>query len=155
MVKVLFVCLGNICRSPMADGVFQHMVNEAGLSTKIKIESAGTSGYHTGQHAHRGTRKVLEKNNIDYDGRSRGFIKEDFAKFDYILAMDASNLANINELKTADTQATIRLFLEYATGFEETEVPDPYYTGGFDYVFDMVISGCTGLLAAIRAEHNL
>ena len=155
MVRVLFVCLGNICRSPMADGVFQEMVKQAGLSDKIIVDSAGTSSYHEGQMAHGGTRKVLKKNDIPYDGRSRGLAKSDFANFDYILAMDESNLQDIQSRKPADSQATIRLFLDYAEGVDVREVPDPYYTGGFDYVFGLVNAGCEGLLQAIRTEHNL
>ena len=155
MVHVLFVCLGNICRSPMADGVFQEMVKQAGLDDKIVVDSAGTSGYHEGQMAHGGTRKVLKKHDIPYNGRSRALAKSDFANFDYILAMDESNLHDIMSRQPADTQAIIRLFLDYAEGAEVREVPDPYYTGGFDYVFNLVTAGCEGLLQAIREEHNI
>lgn len=155
MIRVLFVCLGNICRSPMADGVFQQMVKDAGLEDKILVDSAGTSGYHEGQMAHGGTRKILKKNDIPYKGRSRPLVKSDFSNFDYILAMDDSNLADIEARTPADSKATIRMFLDYATDVEIREVPDPYYTGGFEYVFGLVQNGCTGLLKAIREEHNL
>ncbi len=155
MVRVLFVCLGNICRSPMADGVFQQMVKDAGLADQILVDSAGTSGYHEGQMAHGGTRKILKKHDIPYNGRSRPLVKSDFSNFDYILAMDDSNLADIEGRTPPDSKAVIKLFLDYATDAEVREVPDPYYTGGFEYVFGLVKNGCTGLLKAIREEHNL
>lgn len=155
MVNVLFVCLGNICRSPMAEGVFQHLVNEAGLSDQIQVDSAGTSGYHVGERAHSGTRNVLKKHNIPYDGRSRQLARNDFDEFDYVLAMDSSNLADIRAMKPDDSQTVVRLFLEYAGGVGETDVPDPYYTGQFDYVYELVEAGARGLLDAIRKEHNL
>ena len=155
MVKVLFVCLGNICRSPMAEGVFQNLVNEAGLSDKIMIDSAGTASYHVGERAHSGTRDVLNRHNIPYDGRSRQLARSDFEEFDYILAMDSSNLSNIMSRKPDNSDATIGMFLEYADGVNETDVPDPYYTGGFDHVYDLVQAGAQGLLKTIREDHNL
>jgi protein-tyrosine phosphatase len=135
MIRVLFVCMGNICRSPMAEAVFQHMVNQAGLSHQILVDSAGTIGYHEGERAHSGTRAVLAKYNIPYDGRARQIIPRDFRNFDYILVMDQDNLVTVKSYQPQDTHPVIRLFLEYATDLDETEVPDPYYTGQFDYVY--------------------
>lgn len=155
MIRVLFVCLGNICRSPMAEGVFQQMVIDAGLGDEIMVDSAGTSSYHIGERAHGGTRKVLEKHGIPYDGRSRQLSRLDLNDFDYVLTMDKSNLTNTKSLMTNDTTATIRLFLDYAEGITDLEVPDPYYTGGFDHVYDLITNASTGLLKAIRQEHNL
>jgi len=154
MVKVLFVCLGNICRSPMAEGVFQHLVNEAGLSDKIMVDSAGTAGYHSGEPAHSGTRKVLHDHDIAYNGRSRQLDRMDFHDYDYILAMDNSNFNNIKAVQPKNTEPNIVMFLSYAEGVRETEVPDPYYTGGFDHVYNLVLAGAEGLLATIRKEHN-
>jgi protein-tyrosine phosphatase len=155
MVKVLFVCLGNICRSPMAEGVFQKMVDDAGLSNKISVDSAGTGSYHIGEPAHHGTRQVLQQNGIQYEGRARQFRRTDFDQFDYILAMDADNFANIESKLSKNTSATVRLFMEYAPQMQVHEVPDPYYTGGFDHVYELVTAASAGLLDAIRQEHNL
>lgn len=155
MVRVLFVCLGNICRSPMAEGVFQHLVNEAGLADQIMIDSAGTSSYHIGEQAHGGTLKVLTRNNIAYNGRARSLAHTDYANFDYILAMDHENLRDILARKPADQNPVIRRFLEYADQPATLDVPDPYYTGGFDAVYDLVKSAAVGLLKDIRARHQL
>ncbi len=154
-IRVLFVCLGNICRSPMADAVFQHLVNEAGLSDQITVDSAGTAGYHAGEPAHRGTRNVLSKHNIPYDGRSRQVVRADFADFDYILAMDNSNLANLERMAPQDSVAVIKRFLDYAEDAGETQVPDPYYDGRFEYVYQLVLNASGGLLAHIRETEGV
>ncbi len=154
-VRVLFVCLGNICRSPMAEAVFQHLVDEAGLSDAILVDSAGTSRYHIGERAHRGTRGVLRKHGIDYDGRARQITRDDFATFDYILAMDDSNLDDLRMMVPDGTQAVIRRFLDFAESVPTRDVPDPYYSGKFDVVYSLVRRGAEGLLAHIRAENGL
>jgi protein-tyrosine phosphatase len=157
MIRVLFVCLGNICRSPMADGVFRQMVADAGLDNQIEVDSAGTGRWHIGETAHRGTLAVLEKHGIDYNGRSRQFKAGDFDRFDYILAMDRSNLSDIQRMANT-TNAHIALFLSYANraGLTDvSEVPDPYYDNRFDYVYDLVEMGAKALLAKIRQDHNL
>lgn len=158
MIKVLFVCLGNICRSPMAEGVFQQMVKEAGLDDKILVDSAGTAGYHVGEPAHRGTRAILKKHDIPYRGSARKFVVNDLSDFDYVLAMDKSNYANIQRETTRDTEADVRMFLSYANGAGLTtteEVPDPYYNDNFDEVYDLVRNGSQALLDHIRETHNL
>lgn len=152
-VNVTFVCLGNICRSPMAEGVFQQMVNEAGLQDKIRVDSAGTASYHAGEQAHRGTRQVLKKHGIKYNGRSRQIRHADNSPDTYLIAMDESNLNNLQRA-FGRREKTYRL-LDFATRTRERSVPDPYYTGGFDYVYDLVEDGCAGLLAFIRQEEGI
>lgn len=162
MIRVVFVCLGNICRSPMAEAVFADMVDKAGLSDRISVDSAGTGSWHVGERAHPGTLNILKKNAIDYAGRARQFHRSDLSRFDYVLAMDVSNLSAIRSM--AETQhrgvegATVTRFLHYANEagtVTETEVPDPYYTGDFGYVYDLVMRGAQALLDHIRKEHNL
>lgn len=156
MVRVLFVCMGNICRSPMAEGVFQHLVAEAGLSDQIVIDSAGVGSWHIGEPAHRGTRQVLAAHGIRYQGRARRITGADFENFDYILAMDAENLDDVRTLAArSSTSAVICLFMDYAPEAGTREVPDPYYSGQFEHVYDLVRQAAAGLLAHIRAEHGL
>lgn len=155
-VRVLFVCLGNICRSPMAEGVFQHLVDEAGLSDAITVDSAGTGRWHVGERAHRGTRTVLQKHGIPYDGRARQIVPADFGRFDYILAMDNANLADLRRMMPgSDTQVVVRRFLDFADDVAEKEVPDPYYDGRFEDVYRLVRQGAEALLAHIREEKEL
>lgn len=153
-VQVLFVCLGNICRSPMAEAVFQKMVNDAGLSDKIAVDSAGTGSWHVGETAHPGTRRILSQQGIPYDGRARQIQPEDLRdESTYIIAMDQSNL---NDLKRRYGQhpRTYRL-LDFAGQDGERDVPDPYYTGNFETVYELVSDGCRGLLATIREQEGL
>lgn len=155
MINVLFVCLGNICRSPMAEGVFRQMVKEAGLEHAIAVDSAGTARYHIGETAHSGTLRTLRQHNIPYDGRARQLSTKDFTEFNYILAMDYSNLDDIEAKIPRGSTATIKLFLDYAPNLPTREVPDPYYDGRFEEVYELVKAAGEGLLKAIRSEHNL
>ena len=154
MVKVIFVCLGNICRSPMAEGVFQKMVNDAGLSDQIQVDSAATSSWHIGERAHSGTRSTLAKHGISYSGRSRRVRPDDYADFNsYVIAMDSSNLSDLRILSGSHPRM-FRL-LDFASHTEARDVPDPYYQGKFEQVYQLIEDGCKGLLAEIREKEDI
>ena len=154
MIHVTFVCLGNICRSPMAEAVLQQMVNAAGLADQFMVDSAGTSGWHAGEPAHSGTRRVLSQHGITYRGSARQVAWSDVrAENGYIIAMDGHNVADLQE--RFGSIARLYPLLEFASETDEVDVPDPYYTGGFDYVYSLVSDGCRGLLNHIIAEHVL
>ena len=155
-VSVLFVCMGNICRSPTAETVFRHYVESAGVSEHILIDSAGTHAYHVGDPPDlRSQRAALQRGYDLSKLRGRQVCREDFRRFDYVLAMDSSNLGILQRLATPDSSAVTRLFLEYARHHAEREVPDPYYGGedGFEHVLDMVEDAAQGLLEEIRRRH--
>jgi low molecular weight protein-tyrosine phosphatase len=158
MVKVLFVCMGNICRSPTAQGVFEHLVEGQGLTSLIQIDSAGTHAYHVGEPPDGRATQAARKRSIDLGSqRARRVSGDDFLDFDYVLAMDRNNYDDLMSLCPPDHQSKLHLFLEFASGLEEDEVPDPYYGGitGFDRVLDLIERASQGLLAEIRQQHRL
>jgi len=155
-ISVLFICMGNICRSPTAEAVFRHYVERAGLSEKIMIDSAGTHDYHIGSPPDLRTQHAARQRGFDLSGlRGRQVEAGDFNRFDYVLAMDRANLAILQQLAPPNSTTQARLFLEYAQQHAEREVPDPYYGGtdGFECVLDMVEDAAQGLLRKIRQQH--
>lgn len=154
MINVVFVCLGNICRSPMAEAVFQKLVGEAGFSDQIQVDSAGTGSWHVGEMAHPGTQKVLQDHGIAYNGRARQVNNTDMqADHTYIIAMDSSNLKDLRR-RFGSHNKLFRL-LEFAQHTTERNVPDPYYTGNFETVYQLVFDGSQGLLSYIKTQENL
>lgn len=153
MVRVLFVCLGNICRSPMAEAVFRHKVRAAGLEDKIEADSAGTGHWHVGNPPHHGTRAMLARNQIEYAHQARLIVEEDLDSFDYVLTMDDQNLRDVQALGAG--KAVVRPLLDYAPDGAVREVPDPYLVGGFEGVYDLVDEAAEGLLKAVREDHQI
>ena len=156
-VKVIFVCMGNICRSPTAHGVFQALVDKHDLGAVIQVESAGTHSYHIGNPPDVRSQATARQRGVDLSGlTARRFVSADFTEFDYLLGMDNSNIADMHAIKPADASARLQLMLEYSQKFAETEVPDPYFgEGGFELVFDMIDDASRGLLRHIRSEHQV
>jgi len=156
-IKVIFVCMGNICRSPTAHGVFQTMVDEASLNHAIDVESAGTHNYHIGNPPDPRSQDTALKNHIDLsDLRARKFLSQDFNDFDYVIGMDRNNLADMLSIKPDHYTAKAGLMLEYSEKYRQVEVPDPYFgNDGFELVFDMISDASAGLLRHIREKHSI
>ena len=157
MVRICFVCLGNICRSPTAEGIMLDLVKKANLDDKIEIDSSGTSAYHVGEQADRRSQATANKRGIHLPSRSRQFKPVDFTQFDYVVAMDLSNYNHLMNLRTNKSQ-TVYLLRDFdEKSPERASVPDPYYGGpeGFDRVFDICLAGCQGLLQQIKQQHTL
>ncbi len=155
-VRILFICMGNICRSPTAEAVFRARVEKAGLAQHILTDSAGTHDYHIGGSPDARTQRTASKRGYDMSMlRGRQVEVADFASFDYVLAMDHDNLAILQRLCPLEQRVRLGLFLQYATRHKEREVPDPYYGGGdgFERVLDMVEDAAEGLLVHIRETH--
>ena len=153
MTRILFVCLGNICRSPTAEGVFRQLLRDEAPELRVEVDSAGTADYHIGDPPDARSQRAAARRGIDLSGlRGRQVHPSDFTRFDFILAMDRDNLRDLHAMRPANSRAGVRLFMEYAPEAGEFEVPDPYYGGssGFEDVLDLTAAASRGLLAAIR-----
>lgn len=163
--RILFVCLGNICRSPMAEAVMRHQVQQAHLSDHIEVDSAGTGDWHLGHPPHEGTRKQLDKHLISHQGmKARLVATGDFETFDYIICMDTKNLRDVRKLLNGKEEAVIKgegersqlfTFMELLPDNGMDDVPDPYYDGNFSLVYELVDKGCKELLKRVWADLNL
>lgn len=152
--RILFVCLGNICRSPTAEGVFRHRARQAGF-TDLQIDSAGTAGWHVGKAPDPRTVAAAQRRGYDLSAlRARQVLVTDFDHFDFVLAMDRQNLAELKSMAPRGAKASLGLFLDYAGNAAFTEVPDPYYGGeaGFEQVLDLVEQASDGLIARLRGD---
>lgn len=151
MNRILFVCLGNICRSPTAEAVFRHLVVSAGRSDEFEIDSAGTIAVHAGSRADDRMRRHASKRGYDLTSISRKVHPEDFTTFSQLIAMDSQNLADLKKLAPAGTTASLSLLMDADPDAEVTDVPDPYYGGaeGFETVLDLIESACRNLITSL------
>ena len=153
--RVLLVCMGNICRSPTAEGVLRHFIKINDLGDKVEVDSAGTHGYHVGEAPDSRTQRAAAVRGYNLSQlRARKVARQDLDYFDLILAMDKSNFDNLQRMAAPEQQARIKLFMEYAKNFDDDEVPDPYYGlgHGFDLVLDMVEDASLGLVDEIKRK---
>ncbi|HET8608877.1 MAG TPA: low molecular weight protein-tyrosine-phosphatase [Burkholderiales bacterium] len=157
MIRVLFVCMGNICRSPTAEGVFRKLAADAGLEHEIEIDSAGTHDYHIGYSPDERAQAAAHARGYDlFALRARRVTRDDFRVFDYVLAMDRNNLTALQRLCPPQYAGRVKLFMHYARNVKADEVPDPYYGGpqGFEHALDMIEDAARGLLEQLQAEQG-
>lgn len=155
--RILFVCMGNICRSPAAEGIFKAKLNQAGLEASVSCDSAGTLGYHSGERADARMRAAASRRGYDLESRARRVSAGDFDAFDLIIAMDRENLEGLESLASKNPgKARLQLMCEYARHHGDTEVPDPYYGGdrGFEHVLDLLEDACDGLLETLKTSRT-
>jgi protein-tyrosine phosphatase len=153
--SILFVCLGNICRSPLAEGIFRDLVDKAGLAESFEIESAGTGGWHVGEPPDSRATMVASRYGVTLDSRAQQVTESDLARFDYVIAMDRDNHAVLERMiASSNAQPELHLLREFDPAGDGNEVPDPYYGGasGFETVYEMVHRSCEGLLEHIRSR---
>lgn len=159
MIKVLFVCLGNICRSPMAEAIFRQKVKEAGYEDQIVVDSAGTGDWHIGNPPHHGTRRILDQYKISYEGiRARQVAEDDFRDSRYIIVMDSQKMQDLKRFQPkglGEEAPFIGKMLDFASSAEIKDVPDPYYTGNFEEVYELLQDSCQGLLQFIIEREGL
>jgi protein-tyrosine phosphatase len=155
-IRICFVCLGNICRSPTAEGVMKHLIAEAGLAGRFFIDSAGTGAYHVGERADARSAAAARKCGIELSSRARLFERADFAGFDYIVAMDRKNLSHLRQLVRVEAdEAKLSLLRSEDATADALDVPDPYFEDNFDAVFQICRRGCQGLLERICRERGI
>ncbi len=157
-INILFVCMGNICRSPTAHGVFENMVRMHGLEDIIHVDSAGTHAYHIGERPDPRSRAMAESRGYDISYvRARGLSEKDYLKFDYLLAMDKTNLNSLQVKSPLRERGKLELFMDYHPDRKGEDVPDPYFKESdlFDVVFDLVEDGCQNLLKVMRNRYQL
>ncbi len=153
MIKIMFVCLGNICRSPMAEFVFRDMVKKAGLSNEIEIKSSATSRWEIGNPVHHGTRARLKKEGIDTLGKvAVQLTKNDFSEFDYLIGMESANIRDMLKISGGANTEKVYKLLDFASG---GDIADPWYTGNFDVTYDDVLNGCLGLLEHLKEKYGI
>lgn len=152
MISVLFVCLGNICRSPMAEAVLRHQLEKEGLADRVRVDSAGTGNWHEGHPPHRGTRNILKREGISVEGiHARQILSDDLSTFDFIIVMDNSNFDDVQRL-AKEKASNIHRFVDFIPDTSYREVPDPYFTGDFDETYSLVEAGCRGIVRALKEE---
>ncbi|AFZ50240.1 low molecular weight protein-tyrosine-phosphatase [Dactylococcopsis salina] len=155
MYKLLFVCLGNICRSPSAENIMRYLIEKEGLSDQIVCDSAGTASYHLGEPPDQRMKAAAEKRGIKLEGKARQFQPSDFEKYDLILAMDRDNYWSLVSLDPEKKyREKIKMMCNYAKSYPDQEVPDPYYGGteGFNHVIDLLLDACSELLESIKKD---
>ena len=149
MIKVLFICHGNICRSPMAEFIMKYLVEERGLSTEFHIASAATSTEEIGSRVHHGTAAILDRLGIDYSGkRARQMTKKDYQDYDMLIGMDEWNMRNMNRIAGGDPEGKLHLLLDFTD--RPGDVADPWYTRNFEVTYRDIMDGCEGLLAYLE-----
>lgn len=153
--RILFVCTGNICRSPTADGVLRKMLWDRGLDSQVEVDSAGLTAYHVGEKPDRRSQRTAKKRGYDLSFiRARKFERGDFQEFDLVLAMDRGHLQSMKATKPENCRARLCMFLDFASSLQESDVPDPYYGGedGFEHVLDLVEAGSEGIIEFLKKE---